>query len=222
VERLLLRIDTTELVAMIQAETLQAAAARLFPRLSVKLQLDLVAIVVDFGTALETHVLWRDSVSTHVVNKHSRSVLAHGFPYTVDANNDQHQRLVALETDEARSVSLLLSRAADKGAFRANEDIYVDSLQPLLTALVRRAVAGRSAAMDACKSDWDTLSPAEARVVDLVREGMSNKDAARRLGISHHTVRTHLEHAFCKLGVKNRTQLAGMPERTQDGWRAGP
>jgi DNA-binding CsgD family transcriptional regulator len=206
----MLQIDTAELVALIQAETLQSAAAQLFPRLSTKLQLNVVAIIVDSGTALESHVLWRGGISTHIISEHSPGVLSRGFPYIIDAGGEQHQRLVALETNPQRSISLLLSRAADKGLFCARDDIYIESLQPLLAALVHRAVARRSTTTDAHSPDWETLSPAEKRVVDLVREGLSNKDAARRLGISHHTVRTHLEHAFCKLGVKNRTQLAGV------------
>jgi DNA-binding CsgD family transcriptional regulator len=212
------QIDTNDLVAMIQAETLQAAAAQLFPRLSSKLQLDVVAIIVDYGAALESHVLWRGSISAHITGEQSPGVLSRGFPYSIDASNSQHQRLVALEAGLERSISLLLSRASDKGMFCAKDDIYIESLQPLLTALVRRAVARRSTAPSAHSSDWDTLSPAEARVVELVRAGLSNKDTARRLGISHHTVRTHLEHAFCKLGVKNRTQLANVSEQRQHGF----
>jgi len=37
--------------------------------------------------------------------------------------------------------------------------------------------------------------------------GLSDKEIARRLGISLCTVRTHVSHAFRKLGVDNRMKL---------------
>lgn len=42
----------------------------------------------------------------------------------------------------------------------------------------------------------------------LVSGAPETKDIARRLGLSYHTVRTHLDHAFEKLGVNNRTDAA--------------
>ncbi len=41
--------------------------------------------------------------------------------------------------------------------------------------------------------------------MDLAREGLTNKEIARRLVISTGTVRTHFEHIFAKLAVHTRT-----------------
>lgn len=49
------------------------------------------------------------------------------------------------------------------------------------------------------------LSARELEVVRLVAEGLSNREVARRLVLSEATVKTHLNHAFSKLGVDNRT-----------------
>ena len=49
------------------------------------------------------------------------------------------------------------------------------------------------------------LSDAERRVLELVAEGGSNQEVATRLCVTVATVRKHLEHAYIKLGVKNRT-----------------
>jgi DNA-binding CsgD family transcriptional regulator len=38
--------------------------------------------------------------------------------------------------------------------------------------------------------------------------GLSDKEIARQLGISPATVRTHLDNAFKKLGINNRSVLA--------------
>lgn len=52
------------------------------------------------------------------------------------------------------------------------------------------------------------LSGREAEVARLAAIGWPDKAIARRLGIGFTTVRTHLGHAFRKLGVQNRVQLA--------------
>jgi DNA-binding CsgD family transcriptional regulator/catechol 2,3-dioxygenase-like lactoylglutathione lyase family enzyme len=53
----------------------------------------------------------------------------------------------------------------------------------------------------------DVLTPAEWRVVDAVRHGMSNPLIARRQGVSVDAVKFHLSNALSKLGVENRRQL---------------
>jgi DNA-binding CsgD family transcriptional regulator len=52
------------------------------------------------------------------------------------------------------------------------------------------------------------LTTAERRVADLATEGLSNKEIARQLFIAVHTVEVHLAHAYAKLGVRSRAQLA--------------
>jgi DNA-binding CsgD family transcriptional regulator len=48
----------------------------------------------------------------------------------------------------------------------------------------------------------------------LVAEGLTNRDVARRLHMSPHTVNTHLRHVFDKLSVSNRTELAAVIARS--------
>jgi DNA-binding NarL/FixJ family response regulator len=52
------------------------------------------------------------------------------------------------------------------------------------------------------------LSPREHDILALVCEGLANKQIARRLGITEHTVKVHLGHAFRRLGVTDRTSAA--------------
>jgi DNA-binding CsgD family transcriptional regulator len=49
------------------------------------------------------------------------------------------------------------------------------------------------------------VTPREREVLTLVAEGLTNREIGRRLGISPGTVRSHLEHAYPKLGVSTRT-----------------
>ena len=50
------------------------------------------------------------------------------------------------------------------------------------------------------------LTPKEAETLMLLVRGDGNSTIARRLGVSPHTVKTHIYHVFRKLGVNNRVQ----------------
>jgi len=50
----------------------------------------------------------------------------------------------------------------------------------------------------------ESLSQREIEVLNLVARGSTNKEAAKKLFISEATVKTHLLHAYAKLGVKDR------------------
>ena len=52
------------------------------------------------------------------------------------------------------------------------------------------------------------VSPAEGRVLELVKDGCSNKRIASELSLSQRTVESHLHRLFRKLQVRNRTELA--------------
>jgi len=51
-----------------------------------------------------------------------------------------------------------------------------------------------------------SLSARETEVLGLVGQGLSNPDIAKRLFLGEATVKTHLLHAFEKLGVSDRTR----------------
>jgi predicted ATPase/class 3 adenylate cyclase/DNA-binding CsgD family transcriptional regulator len=55
---------------------------------------------------------------------------------------------------------------------------------------------------------WGSLTPTEQKVAELVAEGLTNEQIARRLLMSPATVKTHLTRIFAKAGVANRTELA--------------
>jgi DNA-binding CsgD family transcriptional regulator len=57
---------------------------------------------------------------------------------------------------------------------------------------------------------WESLTKSERVVVDLVAKGLTNREAAAELFLSPETINTHLRHAFAKLGIRSRVQLARM------------
>ncbi len=60
------------------------------------------------------------------------------------------------------------------------------------------------------------LTRREAEVVRLVAGGATNREAAKALMVSEATVKTHLMHAFEKLGVRTRAQLISLLARERD------
>lgn len=52
-----------------------------------------------------------------------------------------------------------------------------------------------------------SLTPAEIRTVRVVAQGKTNKEAAKLLGLSPHTVNSQVRSAYTKLGVSSRQAL---------------
>jgi DNA-binding CsgD family transcriptional regulator len=55
---------------------------------------------------------------------------------------------------------------------------------------------------------WESLTGTERSVIELVAQGLTNREAGERLFLSHHTVGYHLRSIFWKLGVHSRVELA--------------
>jgi DNA-binding CsgD family transcriptional regulator len=60
---------------------------------------------------------------------------------------------------------------------------------------------------------WDALTAMESDVVRLCVDGLTNRQIGERLFISRRTVQTHLSHAFAKLDVTSRVELAAAAAR---------
>jgi DNA-binding NarL/FixJ family response regulator len=61
----------------------------------------------------------------------------------------------------------------------------------------------------------EELSPREQEVLLCLAAGVTNKEMAWTLGISEHTVKSHLKHIMTKLRLQNRTQAATYAYRYQ-------
>jgi DNA-binding NarL/FixJ family response regulator len=54
-------------------------------------------------------------------------------------------------------------------------------------------------------------------VVDLLCDGLTNRQIGERLFVSTRTVDTHVMHLFRKLGVRSRTELVSAAARRNAG-----
>ena len=95
----------------------------------------------------------------------------------------------------------LLPRDADASQIEA-------AIRAVAAGLVVRVPASREAGFGAMRETeaHALLTPRELEVLAALAEGMTNKAIARRLDISLHTVKFHIESLFRKLGARTRTE----------------
>ncbi|GAB2997422.1 LuxR family transcriptional regulator [Streptomyces pseudoechinosporeus] len=92
-------------------------------------------------------------------------------------------------------------------------DLYTEAGAERDAARVRRRLraAGAPRRRPSSKGSvkvWPELTASEVAVIRLVAQGLTNRRTAEDLAISPHTVSSHLRHAFTKLGVTSRVELA--------------
>jgi len=128
-------------------------------------------------------------------------------------------RIIMLLDASERSLIVEAFRAGARGVFCRNDSlkalakciacvhqgqIWANSrelrfvLEALGEALPLRVVDARGTVL---------LSHREQEVVRCVAEGLSNRDIARRLGLTEHTVKNYLFRIFDKLGVSKRVEV---------------
>jgi DNA-binding NarL/FixJ family response regulator len=136
--------------------------------------------------------------------------------------------VIALKLRDPQLSSALrdfVARASDAGAvdyivtaYRSNPELLAALLRDPVTAEATGYVVARAAdemlteavGVDrlAAIDPASTLSTREREVCELVCDGLANAEIARRLFISHATVKVHVRHIYDKLGVRSRTALA--------------
>jgi len=66
--------------------------------------------------------------------------------------------------------------------------------------------AGQPFVPDGRKRDSLGITPREFEVLELIANGLSNREIADKLFVSENTVKTHSSRVFDKLGARRRTQ----------------
>ena len=109
--------------------------------------------------------------------------------------------LTSYDDDEARAAAL----AAGADVFLAKTAGSAEVLQA-----VRDAASGREHGQHISVHEDDAiarLTPMERRVLELVGQGLSNREIAEDLGIAEKTVKNHVTSVLAKMGLQRRTQV---------------
>jgi DNA-binding NarL/FixJ family response regulator len=142
-------------------------------------------------------------------------------PGTFDVRVVHGQRLAQLALlARVRVPTLYL---VPQGSIQANELRAPDAVLPpdAPTTQIRAAAMAVAAGLQiARKNDFDAadnesefafvepLTDRELDILNLVADGLSNPEIARRLGISRNTVKFHVSSIISKLGATSRTEAA--------------
>jgi DNA-binding NarL/FixJ family response regulator len=81
-------------------------------------------------------------------------------------------------------------------------------------------VQGRPARNRDTQDKLSLLTERERQIMQLVSEGLSNKEIGHWLDISDGTIKVHLHNIYQKLAINNRTTLAAlaMCRQTESAW----
>jgi two-component system NarL family response regulator len=124
-------------------------------------------------------------------------------------------RAIRRESPGARIVVLTMYQG-DEDIFRALDAgaatyLLKDMLSDDLLRVVREVHSGSQPirpeveALLAKRAAGSTLTNREVEVIDLIAQGMRNKEIAASLGISEETAQVHVKHILAKLKVKDRS-----------------
>ena len=80
--------------------------------------------------------------------------------------------------------------------------------RPKETVVVREVLveAPASFTRDERKLESLGITPRELEILELIAQGLSNREIAERVNVSENTVKTHSSRVFMKLGARRRTQ----------------
>jgi DNA-binding CsgD family transcriptional regulator/tetratricopeptide (TPR) repeat protein len=107
-------------------------------------------------------------------------------------------------------------------AFAGYEQLRAEQLHARLRAELRAAgVSMRPRrAPPRATAGWDSLTPTERQIVELVADGRMNSEIAEQLFVSRRTVESHLARVYPKMGFPRRAELAVAVRQRREHERA--
>jgi DNA-binding NarL/FixJ family response regulator len=127
-------------------------------------------------------------------------VLTAGDDATIDARAVELGAMGIVTRAQPGEVLVKAIRKVDAG------ELWLDRTRT--AGVVSRLARGRSADDDPERTKVEALTRRERQIVDLVSEGLKNKQIANRLSLSEATVRNHLTSVLDKLDLTDRFELA--------------
>jgi DNA-binding NarL/FixJ family response regulator len=86
-------------------------------------------------------------------------------------------------------------------------------LDPATTARLLGSLRGEETAAPAQENALNSLSDREREILDLIGEGLTNRQIGNRLYLSEKTVKNNISRLLAKLGVERRVQAAVLATR---------
>ena len=105
---------------------------------------------------------------------------------------------VFCRTEPVRALSKCI-QVVHTGQIWANTEHLHFILEALISATPLRVIDSRGRYL---------LAPKENELANLVAEGLTNREVAKKLGVSEHTVSNYLFRIYEKLGISSRVELA--------------
>jgi DNA-binding NarL/FixJ family response regulator len=132
-----------------------------------------------------------------------------------DASGVDAIKAIRKENPEARIIVLTMYEG-DEDIFRAHQAgattyLLKDTLSSDLVRVVRQVHAGERPVLPevqarlAERASMPTLTSREIEVLQLISQGLRNKEVGAMLGITEGTVQIHVKNIFAKLNVNDRT-----------------
>jgi DNA-binding NarL/FixJ family response regulator len=149
---------------------------------------------------VDDHPIWRDAVA--------RDLAEDGFTVvaTADGVGAARRRAAVVHPD----VVVMDMRLADGDGAQATAEVL--AVSPSSRILVLSASDERDDVLEAVKAGagpgTPSLTERETEVLRYVAKGLTAKQIAARLSLSHRTVENHVQATFRKLQVANRVELA--------------
>jgi len=135
-------------------------------------------------------------------------------------HRDVEDQLVVLVAARSFGTQLIAFNRSRRG-FGTRDRAAAAALVPHLRQAIRHrrrlarlhAVAALVGRVEVPDPAWDSLTPREREVIDILASGATDGRIGRVLGISGRTVGKHLEHIYRKLEVPGRSAVAGLARR---------
>ena len=128
------------------------------------------------------------------------------------------------KTDPTARIVVLTMYQGDEDIYRALEAgaatyLLKDALSDELVSVIRQVHGGRQPVTPEVEAQLQsrrqqpTLTPREVQVVQLISEGLRNKEIAVTLGITEQTAKVHVKNILAKLRVNDRAAVISIAAR---------
>jgi DNA-binding CsgD family transcriptional regulator len=153
--------------------------------------------------ALRTSALHAQALLDGDLDALAQASHSHRDPWAQAAAAEDHARLLLARADREAAIlalekvlSAYSALGGERDTARVRRDLRQLGVRRRHWKRAKRPVSG-----------WDSLTNAERRVAELVANGLTNRQVAKELFVSPHTVGFHLRQVYRKLGFRSRLEL---------------